>query len=160
MFEIYLIRHGIAEESNGRVADEQRTLTNEGRKKTRSVARRLHTLEVRFRVLLCSPLVRARQTAELLVEADLAERIETFAPLAPGGSLASLRHWLLASPGDGAIGLVGHQPGLGLWAEELLWGTAHQGFDIKKAGVVRIALNEPEARGTLVWMLSPRVLGA
>lgn len=160
MFEIYLIRHGIAEERNGRVADEERTLTDEGRKKMRTIARRLHSLEVHFRVLLSSPLVRAMQTAELLVEADLAERIETFAPLAPGGSLSSLRHWLRASPGGGAIGLVGHQPSLGLWAEELLWGTARQGFDIKKAGIVRISLSEPQAPGTLVWMLTPKVLGA
>jgi phosphohistidine phosphatase len=109
--------------------------------------------------LLTSPLVRARQTADLCVEAGLAGGCEIFSALAPGGSLSAVRHWICERGFSGALGLVGHQPGLGLWAEELVCGSSRRGFDIKKAGVVRVTLGEAHSRGELVWMLSPRVLG-
>ncbi len=156
--DLLFVRHGIAEEHSGHKPDEERSLTDEGRRKTCRVAERLHTLDVRLELILTSPLVRARQTAQILLEAKIAPRIEVFAPLAPGGTLDQLRDWLTERPAVGAIGLVGHQPGLGLWAEALIWGTARHGLEIKKAGVVRIELGQPQGQGQLQWFLPPRVL--
>lgn len=156
--DLLFVRHGIAEEHSGGKPDEERFLTDEGRRKTRRVAERLYTLDVRLTLLLTSPLVRARQTAEILLEAKIAPQIEVFAPLAPGGTLARLRDWLTERQHPEAIGLVGHQPDLGLWAEELIWGTARRGLEIKKAGVVRIELDQPQGLGRLQWFLPPKVL--
>jgi phosphohistidine phosphatase len=157
VIDLYLIRHGIAEVVGEDLSDEKRVLSAEGRQKTKIVARRLYALEVRFDTLLTSPLVRTRQTAEILVQERLATKCEAFEPLAPSGSIGALRDWL-ATQRSGAIGLVGHQPCLGLWAEALIWGTAHNGFDIKKAGVVRLALETPQSFAQLIWFLPPKVL--
>lgn len=157
MIDLYLIRHGIAEVVGEDLSDEKRVLSAEGRQKTKIVARRLYGLDVRFDTLLTSPLMRTRQTAEILVQEHLAPEYEAFGPLAPGGTFAGLRDWL-ATQKSGAIGLVGHQPCLGLWAEALIWGTAHNGFEIKKAGIVRLALETPQSLAQLVWFLPPKVL--
>jgi phosphohistidine phosphatase len=157
VIDLYLIRHGIAEVLSEDLSDEKRVLSAEGRQKTKIVARRLYALDVRFDTLLTSPLVRTRQTAEILVQESLAAKYEAFEPLAPGGAFARLQDWL-ATQKSSAIGLVGHQPCLGLWAETLIWGTAHNGFDIKKAGVVRLALETPQSLAQLVWFLPPKVL--
>lgn len=157
MIDLYLIRHGIAEAVGEDLADEKRVLSAEGRQKTKLVARRLFALDVRFDTLLTSPLVRACQTAEILVQEQLAAKCEVFAPLAPSGTLSDLRNWL-ATQKSRSIGLVGHQPGLGLWAEALIWGSAQRGFEIKKAGVVRLALETPQSLAELVWFLPPKVL--
>lgn len=157
MIDLYLIRHGIAEVICEDLSDEKRVLSTEGRQKTQMIARRLLALDVYFDTLLTSPLVRARQTAEILVQEQLATKCEVFAPLAPGGTLAELRNWL-ATQKSCSLGLVGHQPGLGLWAEALIWGSAQRGFEIKKAGVVRLALETSQSLAELVWFLSPKVL--
>ncbi|BAC89693.1 phosphohistidine phosphatase SixA [Gloeobacter violaceus] len=156
--DLLILRHGIAEERGTRDNDDERMLTDEGRKKTRRIARRLAELDVKLQIVLTSPLVRAHQTAEILIDEGVAPRLERFAPLAPGGALSDLRVWLEANPELQAVGLVGHQPDLGSWAETLLWGSFRQGFDIKKAGVVRIDLLHPQDQGRLVWFLPPRVL--
>jgi phosphohistidine phosphatase len=157
MIDLYLIRHGIAETVSEDLSDEKRVLSADGRQKTKLIARRLYALEVRFDTLLTSPLVRTQQTAEILVQERLAAKCEVFEPLAPGGAFAGLRDWL-ATQKKSAIGLVGHQPCLGLWAETLIWGTFHSGFDIKKAGVVRLTLDTPQSLAQLVWFLPPKVL--
>lgn len=64
--ELYLIRHGIAAERGTYPKDEERPLTEKGRAKTQKVAQRLYALGLRFDFILTSPLVRARQTAEIL----------------------------------------------------------------------------------------------
>jgi phosphohistidine phosphatase len=157
VIDLYLIRHGIAEVVGEDLSDEKRVLSAEGRQKTKIVARRLYGLDVRFDTLLTSPLMRTRQTAEILVQEHLAPEYEAFGPLAPSGTFAGLRDWL-ATQKSGAIGLVGHQPCLGLWAEALIWGTAHNGFEIKKAGIVRLALETPQSLAQLVWFLPPKIL--
>ena len=65
MPSLYLIRHGIAEEHGTYEDDTQRPLTDEGRKKTKQVAKRLYDLGLRFDLLQTSPLVRAQQTADV-----------------------------------------------------------------------------------------------
>ncbi|MBC8121660.1 MAG: phosphohistidine phosphatase SixA [Gemmatimonadaceae bacterium] len=154
--EVYLIRHGIAEIQSTTGQDDDRALSEEGRKKTRQVAERLLKLDVQLDLLLVSPLLRARQTAQVLVQVGLAKTIEIFTPLAPGGTCAELRERLSRHDAASA-GLVGHQPGLGLWAEELIWGIPQTGLEIKKAGVVRIELSQ-HAPGRLIWLLTPKVL--
>ena len=60
--ELYLIRHGVAEERGSEWPDDaKRPLTDEGAMRLRKSARSLRQLEVIFDVILTSPLVRARQ---------------------------------------------------------------------------------------------------
>ena len=160
--DLYLIRHGLAGEHGSYANDNERPLTDEGQQKTRQVAERLHGLKLRFDLILTSPLVRAHQTANLLLEAKLSHVLQVSSWLAPEGSLA---HWLQwfeheRSSDITTLALVGHEPNLTTWAEMLLWGEAKGVLSLKKAGVIGLTLpkQEPLSNSTLVWLTPPRFL--
>ena len=80
--ELLLIRHGIAVERGSTATDEERALTSEGRARTRRVLERLERLGLACGPLVSSPLVRARQTAELALERKLGKSL-SFSDLLP-----------------------------------------------------------------------------
>ena len=59
---LYLIRHGIAQEHQLDIKDEERSLTIEGRKKTEKIAQRLIQLKFKFDLILTRPLYRDWET--------------------------------------------------------------------------------------------------
>src|SRR6266404_3492986 len=63
--ELYLLRHGIAEDEAASGRDADRRLTGEGREKLRRVLERAHSAGVRPSLILSSPLRRALETAEI-----------------------------------------------------------------------------------------------
>ena len=67
--EIYILRHGIAEEAHGGMRDADRALTPEGAKKLQHVLRRARAIDVQPPVILTSPYRRARETAQVAAEA-------------------------------------------------------------------------------------------
>lgn len=163
--ELYLIRHGIAIDREINTKDEERSLTNLGRQKTLKVAQRLYQLGVRFNLILTSPLVRSRQTAEILLSSGLSSQLEESIFLAPGGDIHNWLHsWLeqrrhLTTTDH--LALVGHQPDLGQWAEILVWGEARAGLVLKKAGIIGLTL--PETRSLvgysqMFWLTPPKFL--
>lgn len=164
MKNLYLIRHGIAAERGTYQNDDERPLTKEGDRKTRQVARRLKELNLQFDVIFSSPLVRARQTAEILLSENLSSTLQDCSALAPEGNL---NDWLteynrnLSQQSSQQIALVGHQPDLGNWAELLLWGNAKEAFIVKKAGIIGITLpatGSPLANSQLFWLTPPKFL--
>lgn len=161
--ELYLIRHGIAADPSEYKRDRDRPLTEEGTKKTEKVAKRLRDLDLHFDLILTSPLIRARQTAEILLSTHLSSQLEESEHLAPEGQLEAWLDWLnqQTSPQPQRLALVGHQPNLGGWAELLVWGTAKGMLEVKKAGVIGINLSNldaPIGRSTLFWLTPPRFL--
>ncbi|NMG57693.1 phosphohistidine phosphatase SixA [Geitlerinema sp. P-1104] len=168
MLQLYLIRHGIAADRNPQTYpdDTQRPLTDAGVKKTRKIAKRLAELGLEFDYLLSSPLVRARQTAEILVNAKLSATLEISAALAPGGDVQDWLNWRNSIPktgknGDVAIAVVGHEPDLGQWAEQLIWGEVREKLIVKKAGVIGVNLpddGEIIGQSELFWLVPPRFL--
>jgi len=156
---LYLVRHGKAAAGP---RDAERPLTADGADEMRRVARRLAKLGVAFDATLASPLVRARQTAEVLAEAGLAGVVEECAALAPGGSLADALDRVAHHRARGAeqVALVGHEPTLGEWAARLAGGPACA-VELKKGGIVGLELPDRppfEGRATLFWLTSPRLL--
>jgi phosphohistidine phosphatase len=163
--ELYLIRHGLAGDRDPikYPNDDDRPLTDKGREKTKAVARCLFQKQLRFDLLLTSPLVRARQTAEIVLKEGLCDRIEEFASLAPDGDLQTWVNWYSKSQynqENSCIALVGHQPDLGNWAECLIWGSSQEKIILKKAGVVGLFLPEdsPIAKSELFLLTSPKWL--
>ena len=160
--DLYLIRHGLAGEHGSYTNDNERPLTDEGKQKTRQVAKRLHALTLRFDLILTSPLVRAHQTAELLVEAKLSQTLQVSPQLAPGGSLNEWLEWLQQerSPSVTTVAIVGHEPNLSAWAETLVWGAPKGVLSLKKAGVIGLTVPEqsPMGNSTLFWLTPPRFL--
>ena len=163
--ELYLIRHGIAADREAYANDEERPLTEKGRQKTGQVAKQLRQKGLHFDLILTSPLVRARETAAILLDVGLSSQVEEFTSLAPDGDINTwvswLKEWQQNAKSDRGLALVGHQPDLGNWAETLVWGEAKEKLVLKKAGV--IGLNIPETKipighSELFLLISPKWL--
>lgn len=160
--ELYMIRHGIAAERGTYPNDDARPLTEEGKRKTKQVAKRLQQLNIRFDLILTSPLVRARQTADILQANQLSPTLEESPYLAPDGDFDQWLNWLKQwrLQGD-RLAIVGHEPDLGAWAERLIWGDVRHHLIVKKAGVIGILLpkeGHPVGNSELFWFTPPRFL--
>jgi phosphohistidine phosphatase len=161
--QVYLIRHGIAAEPAAYEGDDERPLTVKGRAKTKAVARYLKALNLAFDDILTSPLVRARQTAEILLEANLSTHLTVSETLAPMGSFAKWLEWLAnwREGRNGVLALVGHEPDLSQWAELLILGDVQGVIQLKKAGIIGIEIpngSAPLGNGILFWLTPPRLL--
>jgi phosphohistidine phosphatase len=161
--ELYLIRHGLAGEHGSYANDAERPLTPEGRQKTRQVAKRLLALDLRFPLILTSPLVRARQTADILLEVGLSQHLEEVSYLSPGGDINAWDDWMQSweKPEKACLAMVGHEPDLSEWAEKLLWGKPCGALTLKKAGVIGLTLpleGSPFGNSCLFWLTPPRFL--
>lgn len=162
--ELYLIRHGIAEEKGTGIPDEERQLTKEGRQKTEKVAQYLKKLDFKFDLILTSPLTRAAQTAEILIKYGLANNLEESAHLSPQGHIYTwVVEWLEPRnyPADRQLALVGHEPCLSDWASILIWGQAKGGILLKKAGMIGLKLPEnasPLGCSQMFWLTPPKYL--
>lgn len=154
--ELLLLRHGIAEERSPERSDAARQLTAAGRRRTEAVLARLVALSLPCQHLLSSPLLRARQTAELAVQAGLAPQLALADGLAPGGDPLPLLHW---PAGVQRLALVGHEPDLGNLAAALI-GAEAGSLVLKKAGValLQITATGPRPRGRLRLLLGPAQL--
>ena len=161
--DVYLMRHGpaLARESTDAPADDQRPLTQKGIKKTRRAAKGLTALRPGIDRLFSSPLLRARQTADIAAEAlRFKGQVEELTELAPDGDLEKLVGSLTSYKDCQGILLVGHQPNLGETASLLLTGNTALEIDFKKSAVCCIKVNTFPARGhgSLGWMLAPKQL--
>jgi phosphohistidine phosphatase len=162
--ELYFIRHGIAAERGTYDNDDERPLTEKGQLRTKAVALRLLELGCRVELLLTSPLVRAQQTTHILLEAGIAPTHETVDTLAPSGKLADwvpwLGHWQIQYPVS-RLALVGHEPNLSEWAQQLVAGHDRDRWELKKAGVIGVRVPSAETaigKGELFWLTPPRLL--
>lgn len=159
-FELYLIRHAIAEARGDAWPDDgKRPLSEDGMARMKKEARGLTRLGVGVDVILTSPLVRAKQTAEIVAAAfDSRPTIVNIDSLAPGASYAAFVADLEKHARKHSIALVGHEPGIGELAARLV-GSRHP-FEFKKGAVCRIDLDEipPSGPGHLRWMLTPKIL--
>lgn len=161
-YELYLIRHGLAEERGDAWPDDtKRPLSEQGMERMRKAARGLARLDVSIDVVLTSPLVRARQTADIVVSA-LAPRpaLVTIESLAPEGSYAALMADLEKHGRKERLALVGHEPSIGELAARLI-GSRHS-FEFKKGAICRIDVDDipPAGPGDLRWMMSPKILAS
>jgi phosphohistidine phosphatase len=161
-YQLFLIRHGVAEERGDAWPDDaKRPLSEDGIERFQRSARGLARLDVWIDVVLTSPLVRARQTADIVASAfDPRPSIITIESLAPGGSYAALVADLEKHGRKTRIALVGHEPGIGELGARLI-GSRHS-FEFKKGAVCRIDVDEipPVGPGDLRWFLTPKVMAS
>jgi phosphohistidine phosphatase len=158
--ELYLIRHGRASERGPEWPDDsKRPLTSDGLSKLRREARGLRALDAAFDVIVTSPLVRARQTADVFAEVLAVKApIVSADALAPAGTPAAVIQEIARHARKGRVALVGHEPNLGELAAQLI--HARSPLSFKKGGVCRIDFEDapPKGAGSLVWFLPPKVL--
>jgi phosphohistidine phosphatase len=159
-YELYLIRHGIAEERGDAWPDDsKRPLTDDGTSRMRKAARGLSRLDIVFDIVLTSPLVRARQTAEI-VAGGLAPRpsLVNIDSLAPDAGYAALLADLEKHARKPRIALVGHEPDIGELAGRLI--GSRRSIEFKKGAICRIDVDDipPSGPGQLRWFITPKIL--
>ena len=161
--EIYIIRHGDAiDRADPRVTgDAIRWLTDAGRDEVAISARLLATLGVVPDLVLTSPMVRARQTAEIITDLiGPASGPEVSDHLVYGGSLAGVLEDILRRERHSRVVLAGHSPSVGELVGYLVWGTPEADVRFRTGEVVRIDLpdDSPQAGyGDLRWLIPPKV---
>jgi phosphohistidine phosphatase len=150
---VTLIRH--AEAGDDAPRDEERALTDRGRTDCRRVGRALARRGVKFAAVISSPLVRAVQTAEIVLAAlDQRVRVtvsDSLLPEARPGEVVTLLGSLASKK---SVALVAHEPILSGVAAALLGLPRYP--SLRKAEALRIRLPDgPGRTGTLRWRIDP-----
>ncbi|MGO9410800.1 MAG: phosphohistidine phosphatase SixA [Spirochaetia bacterium] len=156
--DLYFLRHGDAlgkEEWKG--DDNARALSDEGVARMAREAKTLAGLSLGISLILSSPLVRAVKTAEIVAAAlGLRDSLLTDKRLSPGFDLPALREILSDHAEVGALMLVGHEPDFSETIAACIGGGR---VECKKGGLARLDITDPlRPRGSLLWLLPPRVL--
>jgi len=160
---LYIIRHGIAVEPGtpGYEDDSQRPLTEKGVKKMNSVAGGLQAFDVRLDMILSSPYLRARQTAEILAEVfKMEDRLAISESLVPAGLPDQVIGEINEKYSVDSLAIVGHEPSLCSLISVLLTGSTDVSINMKKGGVCCLVLDDLriERSATLEWLLTPAQL--
>jgi phosphohistidine phosphatase len=158
--KLLLIRHApaVLNGSDG-ISDGERPLTPRGRARFRLAARGLARIADRPDVLLTSPLVRARATAEIAAAAfkKVTPRVE---PALGQENVDAVVAALKKCPRDAMVAVVGHEPTLSRLLARML--GVHQDddrFAFKKGGAALVDLPDgPAAAGQLRWFVKPQIL--
>jgi phosphohistidine phosphatase len=161
---LYLLRHAIAveRETPGVEDDSKRELTPKGAAKMRRVARGMLALELKFNLILSSPYLRTRQTADIVADEFNARSILRFTDsLIPGAAgeqvIAEItKHHLKREN----ILLVGHEPLLSSLIATLISGDSTLDISMKKGGLCCLttsALSYGRC-AVLEWLMYPSQL--
>jgi phosphohistidine phosphatase len=161
--KLYFLRHGIAYEREAWQGenDELRPLTDEGVEDMKREARTLRNMGLKLDTIVTSPLVRARQTAKIVakkLEMDVQEDVL----LKPGFDVEALGALLARHSAARRLMLVGHEPDFSRTIAQLIGGGT---VAMAKGGLARVDTDDDAAhnrllRGTLIWLLTPKLLGA
>ena len=155
--EVYLLRHGIAEDAPPGKTDADRALTPEGRQKLRRVLARARAAGAEPTLILSSPYRRAMETAETAAEAlGYRGKIVQTGALAPNATPQDTWGELRARRTENAVLLASHEPLMSALLALLLNAPALRA-DFKKAALVRLDCDRfgPQPYGVLKWMLTP-----
>ena len=165
--QLYLLRHGIAVEpgTSGIESDADRPLTSKGRRQLRKAAVVLADMDLGLDLILSSPFVRARQTAEIVAGVlGMKKRLTLTNALAVGGDPVILvKQMSRLKPMPEGVLLVGHEPGMSRLISLLLTGDSRLvETDFKKAGLCKLEVNQLKAGrcAKLVWLLTPKQMKA
>ena len=159
---LYIIRHAIAvEEGTPEFQDNERPLTDKGKKKMRQIAKGLRALGVAFDLILSSPYVRAKETADILADVfKMKKNLELSENLVPMGDPDLLIAELNEKYSVNSIALVGHEPQLTALIGLLVSENASMDMTLKKGGVCSLSTDDLHhtRKAMLEWLLTPGIL--
>jgi phosphohistidine phosphatase len=148
--QLYFLRHGEADWPGWTKPDDERPLTDFGKKEVRQVAKFLNRLKVKPDVIVSSPLPRALQTAEAAAE-QLKTKLRQDEALEPGFGISELSTVLTRHPSK-ALMLVGHEPDFSSVISALTGGF----IKMSKAGVALVDIDPETKKGRLLWLFPPK----
>ncbi len=155
--DCYIIRHGTAVDRSSAIKEYDRYLTDEGKKNIKGVGLGLKKIGVEFDLILSSPLVRAKQTAEIIAEQTNypLDKIKYTDYLEIGND------WKKAFDLIGQeekVCFVGHNPMLTEMVASLICGETENNTPVKKGTVCKISLiSKKILNGELKWFIPSSV---
>ena len=162
--DLLIVRHAIAfdRDRNRWRDDAARPLSPAGIRRARKAAAGLKKLTRRPEHVFTSPLIRARQTAQILTEVAGWPVPEDMPELSPGEPALAILE-LLGKHRGKLTAVVGHQPELGyLLGACLLGGGGALPIEMKKNAVACVSFSGRPRPGhaALVWLATPKMLRA
>ena len=148
--QLYFLRHGEADWPGWTKPDDERPLTDFGKKEVRQLGKFLNRLKVKPDLIVTSPLPRALQTAEVAAE-QLKTKLRQDEALEPGFGISELST-VLKRHRSKALMLVGHEPDFSSVISALTGGFVK----MSKAGVALIDIDPETEKGRLLWLFPPR----
>jgi phosphohistidine phosphatase len=158
--QVYLLRHGIAEESSESGNDADRALTPEGRRKLRQVLEAASDAGTQPALILTSPLRRALESAEIAQTVfKCKNNLHHSKVLAPGSTTEQVWDEIRAHRDAPSLMLVGHNPLFTELAAYLL-GSKEIQIDFKKGALLRVDIDRfpAEPKGLLRWYLTAKLV--
>jgi phosphohistidine phosphatase len=157
---LYLLRHAKSSWKDASLSDFERPLKRRGREAAELVGERLAQEKLKNPVLICSPAVRTRETAELVLKSSKLRVEERWDERIYEASLRDLLQVMSEIPDDKKVViLIGHNPGF----EELLAFLTGESLRMPTAALAKIKLEvswkDVEAKsGKLDWFVTPKAL--
>ena len=149
--QLYFLRHGEADWPHWTRPDDERPLTDFGKKEVRQVAKFLDRLKVKPNLVVTSPLPRGLQTAEVAA-GQLKTKLRQDEALEPGFGISELRT-LLKRHGSKVLMLVGHEPDF----TSVISALTGASLKLSKAGVALVDFDPETEKGRLLWLFPPKV---
>jgi len=141
--ELILIRHADAKSGASYADDSMRSLTSRGRQVQEQVAKVLHRRGFEPDVILCSPRLRAEQTAWITAQVLPGEVPVIEVPELDGGyDIHAFLKRLEAYLDCSSIACVGHEPDMTFWANQLLSDDQTEITGFSKSGVASIVFED------------------
>jgi len=161
--KIYLIRHSNAIDPGtpGYEDDSLRPLTESGRNKMKTIATALKELDVKPDLIVSSPYVRARQTAEIVAKVLKYKQELAFSDaLMPMGNPDNIIGEINEKYSVDELVLVGHEPCFSTLISTLTAGNPDLNINLKNGGVCCISSDDlhTERKAVLEWLLTPKIL--
>ncbi len=148
--QLYFLRHGEADWPGWTKPDDERPLTDFGKKEMRQVATFLNRLKVKPDLIVTSPLPRALQTAEVAAE-QLKTKLRQDEALEPGFGTSELRT-VLRRHRSKVLMLVGHEPDF----SSVISALTGASVKLSKAGVALVDIDLETEKGRLLWLFPPK----
>ena len=159
--ELFLMRHGEAERPGGHTEDRLRPLTAHGHATQQRVAQALASLMQPLDHLLSSPVLRARQTADIAAAAiQCATPVEDTEILADACTVGGVLNLLQQYPRDARILCVSHEPYTSRLSAVFLEGEGRSAIAFQPGSVLAMTFHghPTPGRGTLRFFLQPQDL--
>lgn len=159
--ELYFLRHAIAAE-RGEVEvahDSERPLTDDGIERMRKAAQGMKRLGLAFDRVVSSPYLRAKQTAEIVVETlGHKGKLRFHEALTPEASFKDFSRLAREFGAEERVLVVGHQPTLGTFIAELVCGQGNGAIEMKKGALCLVEFLPGASHGVLKWLLPSKLL--
>lgn len=153
--DLILLRHGKAEDANPG-GDSSRELTGKGRQQAHRQAKLLKQAGLLPEIVLTSPLVRARQTADEFCETSAMPGAVIQGWLACGMAPETAIRELAGFREFKRVAIVGHEPDFSCLIEWLL-GVSGGAVKVKKGAIACLKINPPSRHGTLKYLIPPKL---